>query len=133
MAKYPCIKCDQNVGSNTDAIQCSYCDLWQHKACGIDDDIWKLVRATQKNQGDSAATWLCKVCKSRKNKLTSLKARFELQESRMDVQENNLLKLEQLNSDKEEENQQLIKQNTDLQKTVEALKKEVTDYKEVTT
>ena len=40
--------------------------------------------------------------------LTSLTARFELQESRMDVQENKLLKLEKLNRDKEEENQQLI-------------------------
>ena len=143
MAKYPCIKCDQNVGSNTDAIQCSCCDLWQHKACGIDEDIWKLVTATQKNQGDSAATWLCKVCICVKKKfmadLTSLTARFELQESRMDVQENKLLiqenkllNLEKINKDKEEENQQLIKQNTDLQKTVEDLKKQVSDYKEVT-
>ena len=136
MAKYPCIKCDQNVGSNTDAIQCSCCNHWQHRACGIDDEVWDLVRALQKNQGDSAATWLCFCCKSMQKmfltELHSLKSRIELQESRMDAQENDLLILKQLNKDKEKENLELINQNTDLQRTVEALKKEVIDNKEVT-
>ena len=112
--KFPCIVCDENVGNNTDAIQCSSCELWNHKKCGISEDVWKLIRAIQESQGDSAATWFCKSCQ-----VVSTKLNKEMKEMRKEL------------NDMKEVNQNLTKQVAELQDTVKCLKKDVNTNKDV--
>ena len=112
--KFSCITCDEIVGSNTDAIQCSSCELWKHKKCGISDDVWKLIKTIQESQGDSAAKWLCKSCIAVNTKF--MKEMKEMKKEMKDMKK-------QIEKSKEVK-QNLTKQVAVLQDTVKCLKKE---------
>lgn len=123
--KFPCIVCDENVGNNTDAIQCSSCELWNHKKCGISEDVWKLIRAIQESQGDSAATWFCKSCQ-----VVSTKLNKEMKEMRKEMNDMKEVMRKEM-KDMKEVNQNLTKQVAELQDTVKCLKKDVNTNKDV--
>ena len=59
---FPCIRCDKHVPKFGDALQCSLCDLWAHKACtGLDDNIYNYIVNQQKHQG-GRVSWTCASC-----------------------------------------------------------------------
>ena len=30
---YPCLRCNEHVKSNENAVKCALCDLWVHQSC----------------------------------------------------------------------------------------------------
>lgn len=105
--RFPCIRCDANVGYSTDAIQCTGCELWNHRKCGIDDKVWELMNAIKENQGYDKAPWLCSACMSKKNNCNNqmkvMQANMDAMKSQMDAMMAKMVAFENIVKEKDNE------------------------------
>jgi hypothetical protein len=58
--KYPCSVCKSNVTNNQEGLKCCICDRWNHKKCGIPDDVFGLASRMEEIQGFHI--WSCEGC-----------------------------------------------------------------------
>lgn len=68
--KFPCLDCKKNVTEKQACVQCSICDRWQHKDCGIDEDVFQLIQKIHKKSGHHF--WSCEGCSTGLNKLQKM-------------------------------------------------------------
>ena len=91
---YPCIKCDEHVGKNDKAVQCTFCELWIHHACsGMSNELYKEICAQAEYSGHF---WVCKSCKSSsflfKQQLINLDKRVGVLENKDKEHQENIAK-----------------------------------------
>ena len=58
--KFPCSVCKSNVTNNQEGLKCCICDRWNHKKCGILDDVYQLASRMEQTQGYHI--WSCEGC-----------------------------------------------------------------------
>lgn len=72
---YPCIDCKKEVLNNQSALECSICERWLHKDCGIDDDEFKLADKIKQKKGFHF--WSCDGCNRGMSKLQKMVTKHE--------------------------------------------------------
>lgn len=58
--KFPCSVCKSNVTNNQEGLKCCICERWNHKKCGIIDDVYQLASRMEETQGYHI--WSCEGC-----------------------------------------------------------------------
>ena len=110
---YPCLKCDEHVAKNAEAVQCMFCEFWIHKKCaGLTKEVFDFMVKTAKATGN--VQYICTACTST---CTSLNKKI----STMDKELKGVVKTV-------DENTRVIEKCMD---TVEDLKKKMPDSEEV--
>lgn len=59
---FPCLKCDEHVAKNVEAIECYLCKQWLHKSCSdVSDAVFKFLEQQVEYQGGTF--WACQACR----------------------------------------------------------------------
>jgi len=67
-----CLQCKEKVTEKQYSVQCSICDRWIHKDCGLDDDEFKLIEKISSKTGSHF--WSCEGCSLGLSKLHKIVA-----------------------------------------------------------
>ncbi len=67
-----CLQCKEKVTEKQYSVQCSICDRWIHKDCGLDDDEFKLIEKISSKTGSHF--WSCEGCSLGLSKLHKMVA-----------------------------------------------------------
>lgn len=83
--KYPCLECKKNVDEGQPSVQCTICNRWIHKDCGLGDKLYNLILEVKESMGSHC--WSCEGCSigiAKMNKMVQNHDR-EIRELRKDV------------------------------------------------
>ena len=60
---YPCLRCNEHVKLNENAVKCALCDLWVHQSCEyMSNETFKVLDTQNEEMGQ--CFWSCRSCQS---------------------------------------------------------------------